>query len=129
MANPRLHLWAVDPFMVAFTEKTTRYFLRQFIKEGRCEVIPKYTPAAAEQLAHLKDRLDYVFIDGGHAYENVLEDIACWQPFGATWRHFVRPRLCDGAGWLGLERRGARGEREAAGHYQPVPNMFAWIKP
>jgi predicted O-methyltransferase YrrM len=129
MANPRLHLWAVDPFMVAFTEKTTRYFLRQFIKEGRCEVIPKYTPAAAEQLAHLKDRLDYVFIDGGHAYENVLEDIACWQPL-------VRPGgiLCghdyameqDGSGWNGV----ARAVREKLpGHYQPVPNMFAWIKP
>ncbi len=127
-ANPKLHLWCVDPFMVAGTQKCTEYFLRQFIAEGRCEIIPKYTPAAAEQLQHVAGKIDYVFIDGGHAYENVKEDIACWKPIvrqGGQLLFHDYAMEQDGSGWNGV----AKAIHESlVGHYSPVPNMAAWVK-
>jgi predicted O-methyltransferase YrrM len=127
-ASQRLHMWCVDPFMVAGTKKCTEYFLRQFISEGRCELIPKFTPEAGAQLEHLKGRLDYVFIDGSHNYDDVLVDIDTWIPM-------IRPGglLCGHdyeMGGDGVYNGVARAvQQKLVGHFQPVPNMFAWIKP
>lgn len=80
-ASPGLHLWSVDPFMVDGTYETTRYFLRDEIAQGRCEVIRKYTPQAVEQMNHMRGKLDLVFIDGAHDFSNVQQDIKMWAPF------------------------------------------------
>ncbi len=79
-ANPNLHLWAVDPFMVDGTFETTRYFLREEIAQGRCEIIRKYSVEAGQQLAHLKGQVCLVFVDDGHAYKDVLTDIKAFSP-------------------------------------------------
>lgn len=74
------HLWCVDLFMVAGTLETSRYFLRDYIKKSRCELIQKRSNEAAEQLSHMRGQLDFVFVDDGHAFEDVALDINSWLP-------------------------------------------------
>jgi len=79
-ANPRLHLWAGDLFMVAGTEKTSRYFLRDEIKQGRCEIIPKSSPDMAAMLQHMTGKIDLVWVDDGHLASDVIRDIEAFYP-------------------------------------------------
>lgn len=79
-ANPKLHLWCVDPFAVVGTKKVTEYFLRQEIAEGRCELITNTSDIAAQMLVHMKGRLDLVFVDGGHDTPTVMKDIENMMP-------------------------------------------------
>lgn len=79
-AAPMLHLWAAETFWVAGTQKTTEYFLRDEIAQGRCEIIPKTSPEVALQLEHMKGKLDFCWIDAGHRYEDVKTDIVSLFP-------------------------------------------------
>lgn len=79
-ANPGLHLWAVDPFMVDGTYETTKYHLRDEVAQGRCEIIRKYTPEAVQQMEHMMGKIDLIFIDGAHDFSNVQQDIVRWRP-------------------------------------------------
>lgn len=79
-ANPKLHLWAVDPCMVDGTHECVRYFLRDEIQAGRCEVIRKFTNEAAPMLQHMKGKIGLVFIDAGHDFGNVVNDVKNWIP-------------------------------------------------
>lgn len=79
-ANPNCHLWYVDPGLVDFIFETSQYFLRKEIAEGRCEGIKKYTPQAVEMLQHMKGKIDMVWIDGGHGFDDVYTDITRWMP-------------------------------------------------
>lgn len=78
-ANPKLHLWCVDVFTAfAFNYETTAYFLRDEIKQGRCELIVGDSNRAADMLQHVA--LDACWIDGCHATECVKQDIRRFLP-------------------------------------------------
>lgn len=79
-ANPKLHMWTVDKFMVAGTEHTTRFFLAEEIKQGRCEIIVGDSQRALEMLQHVAGKIDLAWVDDGHAEEDLLRDIRCLSP-------------------------------------------------
>jgi predicted O-methyltransferase YrrM len=79
-ANPNLHLWCVDPGLVDGVFETSRYFLRDEIAQGRCEMIRKYTFEASPMLRHMAGKLDMLWIDGGHSFQDVMTDIKHWLP-------------------------------------------------
>jgi predicted O-methyltransferase YrrM len=79
-ANPAAHLWYIDPGLVDFVFETSQYFLRDEIAQGRCEGIKKFTPEAAVMLEHMRGKIDMVWIDGGHAFNDVYTDIKFWGP-------------------------------------------------
>lgn len=77
-ANPNLHLWCVDTFAVAGTHKVCEHFLGKEIFEGRCELITGDSRRAAGML--VGNHLDMVWVDDGHATEDVKRDISCFLP-------------------------------------------------
>jgi predicted O-methyltransferase YrrM len=79
-ANPTVHLWAVDKFMVAGTLDVTNYFLKAQIDSGRCEIIVGDSERAGGMLQHMRGKLDLVFVDDGHATEDVQRDIKWFLP-------------------------------------------------
>lgn len=79
-ATPRLHLWTVDKFMVFGTEQLTRQFLRPWLDSGRLEIIVGDSERAASMLQHVAGKLDFAFVDDGHAEEDVRRDIRCLLP-------------------------------------------------
>lgn len=74
-ANPLLHLWCVDKFMVYGTEQITRMFLADWITQGRCEIIVGDMDKAGEMLQHMKGKIDGIWVDDGHAEEDLRRDI------------------------------------------------------
>lgn len=78
-ANPNLHLWCVDTFAVAGTKKVTEYWLRKEIADGRCELIVGDSATAGGMLQHMKGKLDMVWVDDGHATEDVIRDITSFR--------------------------------------------------
>jgi predicted O-methyltransferase YrrM len=81
MANPNLHLWCVDKFDLVFgLEWAAGQTLRPWIADGRCELINGDSARGGQMLAHLKGKLDFVFVDDGHATEDVLRDIRWFYP-------------------------------------------------
>lgn len=80
-ANPRLHLWCVDVFSAfTFNYEVCAHFLKDEIREGRCELITGDSKKAAEMLAYLGETLDAVWIDGCHATDCVKQDIRYMWP-------------------------------------------------
>lgn len=79
--NPTLHLWCVDIFAAfEFNKELVEYFLRDSIKMGRCELIKGTSDKAAPMLEHMRGKLDFVWVDGSHATEDVLRDIRNFMP-------------------------------------------------
>lgn len=79
-ANPTLHLWCVDHFAVAGTRKCCEHFLAKEIAEHRCELITGNSAQAADMLQHMKGKLDCVWVDDGHAKEDLIRDISSFKP-------------------------------------------------
>lgn len=69
------HMWTIDKFMVAGTEFVTRKNLERFISSGRLEIIVGDSERGGEMLVHMKGLVDVIFIDDGHAEEDLRRDI------------------------------------------------------
>jgi len=74
------HMWCIDKFMVAGTEFVTRQNLGPWIVSGQCELIVGDSDRGADMLQHMKGKVDLIFVDDGHAAEDVLRDICCLKP-------------------------------------------------
>jgi hypothetical protein len=84
-ANPNLHLYCIDPWL-AYKEYTDH--IRQSKIDGFYEIakqnldpynhtiIKKFSMDAVKDFSD--NSLDFVYIDGNHRYENVVEDIVYW---------------------------------------------------
>lgn len=84
-ANPNLHLWCVDIFSAfAFNREVAAHFLEYEIKQGRCELITGDSARAADMLQHMRGKLDAVWVDDGHAVEDVQRDIRSFLPLLKT---------------------------------------------
>jgi predicted O-methyltransferase YrrM len=123
-ASADCHLWCVDPFTVAGTEQVTRYMLKKYISQHRCEIIPKRCGPAAEMLEYLRGRIDLIFIDDGHAYDDVVYDI-----------QHLSPLLRSGGILCGHDYETPPNDVTRAvtdrlhGHREAVPRMWEWRKP
>ena len=110
-ANPDLHLYAVDPWLIyrdyrdnnqqSRIEEKYQEALAGFAPYGdRVTVIRKPSADAAEDIPYAS--LDFVYIDGNHAYEYVAMDLALWgrrvRPGGIVsghdYYHFKQPAWC-----------------------------------
>lgn len=119
------HLWAVDLWMVPGTLETTRYFLRENIERGQCELIQKRSDYAAAQLDHMKGKLSMVFLDDGHAHEDLILDITSWLPM-------LKPGglLCGHDYETNPENDVTRAVKELLpGHSNPLQRLWAYVKP
>lgn len=69
------HLYAVDPYF----DRDERYEIvtKQLLPYHNCTLMRKFSHDAA---SIVPDNLDFVFIDGDHSYEAVLEDLHDWVP-------------------------------------------------
>lgn len=122
-ANKQCHLWTVDKFMVAGTEHTTRFFLHDEIREGRCEIIVGDSEKALEMLGpHMAGKVDLVWVDDGHAEEDVMRDIRCLSPL-------LRPGgIMVGHDWEG-DNDVARGVKRSGVPYTiPLPRIWQYVR-
>lgn len=123
-ANPAIHLWCIDKFDLVFgMEQIATHLLQPFIRDGQCELINGDSAKGAEMLQHMKGKIDFCFIDDGHAEEDVLRDIRCFLP------------LLKSGGWLyGHDfeyppNDVARGViASGIDHFCPLPRLWAHQK-
>lgn len=93
-ANPNLHMLCVDPWesyqawldtknsqptdkAAAFMEESYQD-ARKRLDPLNCTILRKYSADAAKTVRN--GSLDFVYIDGNHAYEAVMDDLAVWSP-------------------------------------------------
>jgi predicted O-methyltransferase YrrM len=116
------HLWCVDKFMVFGSEEVTRMFLTQWIISGQCEIIRGDMDKAGDMLAHMRGQIDAVWIDDGHAEEDLQRDIRNALPL-------LRPGgLLIGHDWDG-DNDVARGVKSMLPEHHlefPVPRVWQW---
>ena len=74
------HLWCIDLFIVPGDQHVTRHFLKKEIKDGRCELIVGDSQRGGQMLSHMKGKVDAVWVDDGHAKEDLIRDITCLGP-------------------------------------------------
>jgi len=79
-AKPTAHMWCIDKFPVAGTEFVTRRNLTWWIERGQLEIITGDSERGAQMLSHMRGKVDLIFVDDGHAEEDVMRDIRCLQP-------------------------------------------------
>lgn len=123
-ANPLLHLWCVDKFMVYGTEQITRMFLADWIQQGRCEIIVGDMDKAGEMLQHMAGRIDGCWCDDGHSEIDLQRDIRnalpLLKPAGELFGH----------DWDG-DNDVARGVKSMLSENMltfPVPRVWSWRK-
>jgi len=124
LSNPHLHLWCVDKFSLIFglewvcRQKT----LNPWIDSGSLELIDGDSAKGGEMLQHMKGRLDFVFVDDGHATEDVKRDIKWFYPL------LKKGGVMFGHDWEG-DNDVAQGVKQSGIPYDiPVPRMWRSIK-
>ena len=75
--DPVGHGWRREKLMQTYRAETYQT-LKPHMDSGRCVIIPLTSAEASKQFE--PDSLDWVFIDGRHYREGVLEDLECWYP-------------------------------------------------
>jgi len=82
--NPDLKLFSIDPWEAYYQErygqrKTDRCYKTavETLTKYNCEIIRKHSMEAVDDF---EDRsLDFVYIDGGHDWKNIVNDIVGWE--------------------------------------------------
>jgi predicted O-methyltransferase YrrM len=127
-ANPNLHIWCVDHFRAfAWNKEVCSYFLRDEIASGRCEIIEGDSERAMQMLGrHMTGRIDGIWIDDGHAVEDLQRDIRCLMPLlserGVMWGHdFEVPHNDVAQGVLSMIPKSQL--------KFPVPRVWEWRHP
>ncbi len=114
----------VDPFLYDGTEKCARYFLREEVSQGRCEIKKERAFVAAYQFKGVR-QFDMVFLDGGHEYWEVCDDIKVWLPLvrsgGLLCGHDMRNKT-----FPGVEKAVAE---LLPGFTEPVKSIWAYNVP
>ena len=124
-ANSGLHLWSADTFGVFGAEQVTRLFLRDWIENGQCEIVVGDSVKAASILPHMEGRLDAVWIDDGHAEEDLRRDISSMLPL------LRRGGILFGHDWDGDNdvARGVKSMLPVERMTFPCPRVWQYIKP
>lgn len=112
-ANPALHLSAIDPWAIYrdYRDNNQQHrmeekyriaceTLQPYVDAGRCTIVRKFSTDAAEDFE--PESLDFVYVDGNHAFEYVALDLALWgrrvRPDGIVsghdYYHFKLPAWC-----------------------------------
>jgi hypothetical protein len=81
-ANPRLHLWCIDPWG-PYSAKYTQARQDRICAEAMARVAPYnitvLRKSSMDALADIADcSLDFVFIDGDHSFDHAVVDIIRW---------------------------------------------------
>lgn len=103
-ANPKLHLWGVDPWLnyprygEVYTDNYADECHREAVTRLSAYNVTLIRAYSLDALSQFDDgSLDYCYIDGNHAFEFVVNDIAEWsrkvRPGGIVSGHdYCRPK-------------------------------------
>jgi len=87
-----------DPFF--YRIDTFKHFRQTLLKAGLENTVVPLVASSEIAARHWSTPLSLVFIDGGHAFETVLNDYVCWQrhvlPHGYLLFHDIYPDPADG---------------------------------
>ena len=125
-ANPNLHLWAIDLFEVfGVQDVAEKMFLKQYIREGRLEIIKGDSAKGASMLQHMAGKIDYLWVDDGHSFLDLQRDISSLLPL-------LKPgKEIFGHDWDG-DNDVAQGVKSMLPLDEiriPVPRLWAYTKP
>jgi predicted O-methyltransferase YrrM len=85
LANPNLHLLCIDPYVQYedYTDETGNamsdfyyHACLENLKNHNCEIIREFSLEAVKKIPN--NSLDFVFIDGNHAFDHVVNDLTQW---------------------------------------------------
>lgn len=74
-------VYCVDHFETAGVQKVFEHFLQAEMRSGKVTLVAANSQDGANRLnGQLHGKVDMVFIDDGHRYEDVIRDISSWVP-------------------------------------------------